>query len=43
MTYSDGQEAHNHAVDFRAVDFRAEFRGIVQRYGVESEERYLWD
>ena len=38
MRYIDRQEAHH-----RKIDFKDEFRAILQRYGVASDERYLWD
>ena len=36
--YIEAQEAHH-----RKVDFRDEFRAILRKYGVASDERYLWD
>jgi len=36
--YIDRQEAH-HAKQ----DFQAEFRAFLTKYGIECEERYIWD
>jgi putative transposase len=36
--YFAGQEAH-HA----KRDFKAEFRGLLRKYGVPYDERYVWD
>jgi putative transposase len=36
--YIDTQETH-HAKQ----DFQAEFRAFLAKYGIECEERYLWD
>ncbi len=38
MRYIDTQEAHH-----RVVDFGDELLAILKRYGVASDERYLWD
>ena len=38
MSYIDKQAEHH-----RKVDFRDELRMLLRRYGVESDERYLWD
>ena len=38
LTYIDQQEAHH-----RRMDYADELRLLLQRYGVESDERYLWD
>lgn|SRR5665213_1942348 len=38
IAYIDAQEVH-HA----KRDFQDEFRALLQKYGVEFDERYLWD
>jgi putative transposase len=38
VRYIDVQEEHH-----RKRDFKAEFRALLKKYGVESDERYLWD
>ncbi|QHN02326.1 IS200/IS605 family transposase [Granulicella sp. WH15] len=36
--YIDGQEVHH-----RKQTFQDEFRAFLKRYGVEFDERYMWD
>ncbi len=36
--YIAGQEKHHHK-----VSFQDEFRGLLRRYRIEFDERYLWD
>jgi putative transposase len=36
--YIDNQEEHH-----RTVSFQDEFRGLLKKYGVEWDERYVWD
>ncbi len=36
--YIDGQEEHH-----RKVGFQEEYRKFLMKYGVEFDERYLWD
>ena len=36
--YIEGQEAHH-----RVVSFQDEYRGFLKEYGVEFDERYVWD
>ncbi len=36
--YIDGQEEHH-----RKVGFQVEYRRLLAKYGVDSDERYLWD
>ena len=38
MRYIDSQETHH-----KKQSFQEEFRAFLNRYGVESDERYLWD
>jgi REP element-mobilizing transposase RayT len=38
VAYVDGQEAHH-----RKVTFQDELRAFLKKYGVEYDERYLWD
>jgi putative transposase len=38
IKYIDGQEEHH-----RAESFQDELRKILRKYGVEWDERYLWD
>lgn len=38
LTYIDQQEVHH-----RKMDYREEFRLLLQKYGVLSDERYVWD
>ena len=38
MVYIDGQEEHH-----RTRTFQEEYRGFLQRYGIEFDERYVWD
>ena len=38
LAYIDQQEAHH-----RRMEYREEFRLLLQRYGVKSDERYVWD
>lgn len=37
-TYIDGQEEHH-----GTKTFQEEYRGFLQRYGMEFDERYVWD
>jgi REP element-mobilizing transposase RayT len=36
--YIDGQEAHH-----RKRNFQEEFRAFLKKYGVECDEKYVWD
>jgi hypothetical protein len=36
--YIEQQEAHH-----RAVTFQQEYRRSLESYGIEFDERYLWD
>jgi hypothetical protein len=36
--YIEGQEEHH-----RVVSFQEEYRKFLQEYGVEYDERYVWD
>jgi REP element-mobilizing transposase RayT len=36
--YIDGQAAHH-----RRVDFRKEYVALLERHGIEYDERFLWD
>ena len=38
IQYIDQQERHH-----RKMDFKEELRALLERYGVEYDERYLWD
>ena len=38
LWYIDGQEEHHHK-----VSFQDEFRKLLKHYGVEFDERYVWD
>ena len=38
ISYIDGQAEHH-----RTVTFEEEFRAFLHRYGVEYDERYVWD
>jgi putative transposase len=38
IDYIDGQEMHH-----RKQSFQDEFRAFLEKYGVEFDERYLWD
>ena len=38
VQYIDTQEIHH-----RKHDFQEEFRALLKKYGVESDERYMWD
>jgi REP element-mobilizing transposase RayT len=38
LQYIDGQEEHH-----RRHSFQDEFRAFLKRYGVEFDERYVWD
>lgn len=38
LAYIDRQEEHH-----RRMDYRAELRLLLQKYGVASDERYVWD
>jgi REP element-mobilizing transposase RayT len=38
IQYIEGQEAHH-----RKVTFQDEFRAFLKKYGVECDERYMWD
>jgi REP element-mobilizing transposase RayT len=38
VQYIDGQEAHH-----RKRSFQEEFRAFLKRYGMECDERYVWD
>jgi putative transposase len=36
--YIDGQEAHH-----RKRTFQEEYRAFLKKYGIEYDERYVWD
>jgi len=36
--YIEKQEEHH-----KTVSFKDEFRGLLQKYGIEFDERYVWD
>lgn len=38
VAYIDGQEAHH-----RTISFQDEFRRVLSKYGLEWDERYVWD
>jgi len=38
LEYIDGQEEHH-----KKRGFQEEYRGFLKKYGVEYDERYLWD
>jgi putative transposase len=38
LAYIDGQEEHH-----RTKTFQDEYRGFLKRYGIEFDERYVWD
>lgn len=38
IAYIDAQEAHH-----KKQDFQDELRAFLKKYGMESDERYLWD
>lgn len=38
LTYIDGQEEHH-----RTKTFQDEYRGFLRHYGIEFDERYVWD
>ena len=38
IPYIDGQEEHH-----RVESFQDELRGLLREYGIEWDERYLWD
>ena len=38
IEYIESQEAHH-----RKRDFQEEFRALLKKYGVECDERYMWD
>lgn len=38
IRYIDAQEAHH-----RKQSFQDEFRAFLKKYGLECDERYLWD
>lgn len=38
LKYIDAQEAHH-----RKLSFQEEFRALLKKYGVEWDERYVWD
>jgi REP element-mobilizing transposase RayT len=38
LTYIDNQEEHH-----RTRTFQEEYRAFLQKYGVEFDERYVWD
>lgn len=38
LVYIDGQEAHH-----RTKTFQDEYRGFLRHYGIEFDERYVWD
>lgn len=38
LAYIDGQEEHH-----RTKTFQEEYRGFLKHYGIEFDERYVWD
>lgn len=38
ISYIDGQEEHH-----RTKTFQEEYRGFLKHYGIEFDERYVWD
>jgi hypothetical protein len=38
IAYIDGQEEHH-----RTKTFQDEYRGFLRHYGIEFDERYVWD
>lgn len=34
---------HNQAEHHRKVSFQEEFRGLMKKYGIEFDEKYVWD
>ncbi|MGC4017111.1 MAG: hypothetical protein QM755_21755 [Luteolibacter sp.] len=38
VAYIDGQEGHH-----RKIGFQEEYRLLLKKYGVEGDERFLWD
>lgn len=38
LSYIDGQEEHH-----RTKTFQEEYRGFLKHYGIEFDERYVWD
>lgn len=38
LAYIDGQEEHH-----RTKTFQDEYRGFLRHYGIEFDERYVWD
>jgi hypothetical protein len=38
IEYVDSQETHH-----RKRDYQEEFRALLKKYGVECDERYMWD
>jgi REP element-mobilizing transposase RayT len=38
LTYIDGQEEHH-----RTLTFQDEYRTFLRKYGIEFDERYVWD
>jgi hypothetical protein len=38
LTYIDGQEEHH-----RTQTFQDEYRAFLKKYGIEFDERYVWD
>jgi len=38
LLYIDNQEQHH-----KKLTFQDEFRAVLQRYGIEADERYVWD
>ena len=38
VTYIEGQVEHH-----QRFDFQTEYRGLLERHGIEYDERYVWD
>ncbi|MFP4354743.1 MAG: IS200/IS605 family transposase [Phycisphaerae bacterium] len=38
VKYIDNQAEHH-----RSVDFKGEYRAFLERYGIDYDERYVWD
>ncbi len=38
ISYTDGQEEHH-----RTKTFQEEYRGFLKHYGIDFDERYVWD
>jgi len=38
ISYIDGQAEHH-----RTLTFQEEYRALLREFGIENDERYLWD